>query len=247
MAYEVTKRIAGRAYLYRVESIRDPETGRRRNRWTYLGRAQREEGSSKAEQPKRRGDARERLLDALERLLDRHDFGEVTADAIAVEAGLAHGTFYRHFGDKRAALLAVLQRLRERRGAVTAGLRDDVQSEAEARAGLRAMAETMLRAPAAHPAVLRTFFLLALRDPEIVRERRDRRALLTAAIGEHLRSLTARGLARVHDADATAAALLAMLDGFYREAVIDETPLDEPRIAAALEAIDRAVFGVVDR
>ena len=39
VAYKVTKRIGGRAYLYRVESQRDPETGRRRNRWTYLGRA----------------------------------------------------------------------------------------------------------------------------------------------------------------------------------------------------------------
>ncbi len=244
MAYEVTKRIGGRAYVYRVESVRDPETGRRRSRWTYLGRATGERPESPA-RPKPRGDARERLLDALERLLAEHDFAEITADAIATGAGLAHGTFYRHFRDKRAALLAALDRVRERRGGpFTEGLRDDVASGAEARAGLRAMGEGILRAPAAHPALLRATFLLALRDPEAIRERRERRAAGVARLGAHLRALTVSGLARVTDPEATAAALLAMLDGFYREAVVDETPLDEPRIAAALNVIERAAFGL---
>src|SRR5579875_1893773 len=115
MAYEVTKRIAGRAYRYRVESVRDPETGKRRSRWTYLGRA--EGAAAAAPAPaRRRGDARERLLDALERLLEARDLAGVTADAVAAEAGLAHGTFYRHFRDKRDAFKAALDRLRKRRG-----------------------------------------------------------------------------------------------------------------------------------
>ncbi|HZO93965.1 MAG TPA: helix-turn-helix domain-containing protein [Candidatus Baltobacteraceae bacterium] len=245
MAYEVTKRIGGRAYLYRVESVRDPESGRRRSRWTYLGRAQPADARrAPAEPPKRRGDARGRLLDALERLLAARDFGDVTADAIAAEAGLAHGTFYRHFRDKRAALLAAMERVRERRGPLTEQLRDDVASEAEARAGLRAMGDAILRAPATNPALLRASFLLALRDPEASRERRERRADGIARIGRHLSALSERGLARVTDPEATAAALLALLDGFYREAILDETPLDERRIAAALDVIERAVFGI---
>ena len=40
MAYEVIKRVSGRAYRYRVESYRDPETRRVRGKWTYLGRVE---------------------------------------------------------------------------------------------------------------------------------------------------------------------------------------------------------------
>ncbi len=134
MAYEVTKQIGGRAYLYRVESVRDPETGRRRNRWTYVGRADR---SGAAAPARHRGPdgARGRLLDALERLLAERDFGDVTAGAIASAAGLAHGTFYRHFADKRAALRAALDRSRDRRGPLTAALRADVATEARGARG----------------------------------------------------------------------------------------------------------------
>ena len=92
MAYEVTKLVNGRPYRYRVRSERDPATGKTRNRWTYLGRVDAGRGPATL---KPRPNAREALLDALERLLDRSEPGDVTAAAVSVEAGLAHGTFYR--------------------------------------------------------------------------------------------------------------------------------------------------------
>ncbi len=245
MAYEVTKTIAGRSYRYRVESVRDPASGKRRNRWTYLGRLGAERAAAAA--PKRRGDARERLLDALERLLAERDFALVTADAIAAAAGLAHGTFYRHFRDKRAALLAALDRLRERRGPALETISDEVASAAAARAGVRALVQAVLRAPAEHPALLRAYYALASSDAELGRERRERKAAAGKRLAEHLQALAARGLATVRDPEATAAALFAMLDGFYREAVLDGTPLDEARIAGAADVTERAVFGVLAR
>jgi AcrR family transcriptional regulator len=187
------------------------------------------------------------LLDALERLVAQRDFGAITADAIAGEAGLAHGTFYRHFRDKRDALLAALERVRERRGPALASLRDDVASLDEARAGIREMVESILRAPAEHPALLRAYYALALRDAELRAERNERKADATRRIGAHLAALRSRGLASVADPAATGAALFAMLDGFYREAVVDGTVLDEPRIAAAVEVTERAVFGALPR
>src|ERR1700740_3641603 len=105
MAYEVTKTIRGRAYRYRVESVRDSETGKRRNQWTYIGRA---EGTATRPPAKRQSNARKSLLDALERLLATHEFGDITAGMIASKATLAHGTFYRHFRHKREAFLAAL-------------------------------------------------------------------------------------------------------------------------------------------
>ncbi len=245
MAYDVTKTIAGRTYRYRVESVRDPATGKRRSRWTYLGRAEGERSARPA--PKPRGDARARLLDALERLLERRDFADVTADAVASEAGLAHGTFYRHFRDKRDALRAALERVRENRGPALDALADDVAGAAEARAGIRRLVESVLRPPAEHPALLRAYYALGLRDEEFARERAERKAAASKRLREHLDALRARGLTELGDAEAAAAALFAMLDGFYREAVLDGDPLDDARIAGAAEVMERSVFGVLAR
>jgi AcrR family transcriptional regulator len=241
MAYEVTKTIAGRAYRYGVERVVDPASGKRRSRWTYLGRVT--GAAPAAAPPRRRSDARPRLLDALERLLETRDFAAVTADAIATEARLAHGTFYRHFRDKRDALRAALERVREERGAAAEALRDDVATTAEARAALRAMVVRILSSPADHPALLAASYALAARDEELARERRARKAQGAAALARHFAALTARGLASVADPEATAAALLAMVDGLYRDAVLDRNALDAPRIAAAAAIFERAVFG----
>jgi len=243
MAYEVTKTIAGRAYRYQVERITDPVTGRRRSRWSYLGRVAGPLAAARAASPRRRSDARPRLLDALERLLETRDFAAVTADAIAAEAGLAHGTFYRHFRDKRTALDAALERVREERGLGAERLRDDVDSAAEARAALRGLVERILSSPAEHPALLRASYVLLARDEALARQQRERKALGRAKVARHLAALTARGFASVTDPDATAAVLLAMVDGLYRDALLDRNALDAARIAAAAVAFERTVFG----
>jgi len=100
MAYEVIKRVSGRAYRYRVESFRDPETKRVRGKWTYIGRVE-GEGTLSPER-KARPSSRDRLLDALERLLENHDLALLSTGMVASEAGLAYGTFYRYFKDINA-------------------------------------------------------------------------------------------------------------------------------------------------
>jgi AcrR family transcriptional regulator len=241
VAYEVTKTIAGRAYRYQVESVRDPETGKRRNRWTYLGRAA--AGAGPPPPPRQpRGNARERLLDALERLLATRDYEQVTADAIALEAGLAHGTFYRHFRDKRDALRGALLRVREQARLGFDRLRDDVTDLAEARAQIRALADG-LRAPAeTHPALLRAYQLVALRDEALIRERRAAREAGVARLTAHLTVLRDRGLSDVRDPGATAGVLLALLQGLIREAILDGVVADEGRRTAAADVLERAVF-----
>ncbi|HEV8022739.1 MAG TPA: TetR/AcrR family transcriptional regulator, partial [Candidatus Lustribacter sp.] len=110
MAYEVTKLVNGRPYRYQVRSERDPASGKLRNRWTYLGRG---DPGAKPGPAKPRPNARQALLDALERLLDRSDPGDVTAAAVSLEAGLAHGTFYRYFHNRVDAIRALADDLRE--------------------------------------------------------------------------------------------------------------------------------------
>jgi len=245
MAYEVTKTIAGRSYRYRVERVRDPATGKARSRWTYLGRAT--PGAAAAPPRRRAGDARERLLDALERLLATRDFAEVTAGAIVAEAGFAHGTFYRHFRDKRDALRAALERIRAARGPTVEDLSREAGDAGEARAGFRAFVVSVLRSPAEHPALFRAYQALVLRDPEIARERRARLEAGTRTFASYLARLTARGFADVPDPQSAAAAVLAMIDGLYREAVLEGNVLDDPRVRGTADFLERAVFGRVGR
>jgi AcrR family transcriptional regulator len=108
LAYEVIKRVSGRAYRYRVESFRDPETRRVRGRWTYLGRVDPADAGLPDRPPK--VSSRDRLLDAAARLLADNDAESLSAGTIAREAGVAYGTFYRYFTDRAHAVRETLLR-----------------------------------------------------------------------------------------------------------------------------------------
>ncbi|MGH7756575.1 MAG: TetR/AcrR family transcriptional regulator, partial [Vulcanimicrobiaceae bacterium] len=113
MPRDVVKTIRGRAYRYRVESYRDPATGKTRGRWTYLGKVAADDGAGTVAGTRRdAGKTRAALLDATERLLGVIDLGKLTAAGIATEAGLGHGTFYRHFRNKGEAVRTAIERYR---------------------------------------------------------------------------------------------------------------------------------------
>jgi AcrR family transcriptional regulator len=242
MAYEVIKLVNGRPYRYRVRSERDPASGKVRNRWTYLGRG---DGGRTTMAAKPRPNAREALLDALERLLDRGGPAEVTAGAVSVEAGLAHGTFYRYFRNRVDAVRALADRLRSAR-AVELGLLDDPPADAAgARAALRAWTAALLRTRTEHHGVVRALIALAARDPEIRDTLRERREGAVRRLAAWLRELALRSIVAPSASEATGDVLFAMLDGIGREAVAAGEPLDDAHVAAAVDLIERAVFGAL--
>ncbi|MGB7405709.1 MAG: TetR/AcrR family transcriptional regulator [Pacificimonas sp.] len=62
--------------------------------------------------PTARGRAtREKLMSAAERCFADRGFDGTAVSAIASEAGISHGNFYRHFDDKGDILIAVIARL----------------------------------------------------------------------------------------------------------------------------------------
>lgn len=241
MAYEVVKTIAGRAYRYAVRSERDPDTGKTRNRWTYLGRVVSEGGSAKVRVPRR--NARLRLLEATEALLAGGEASAVTADAIARAAGVAHGTFYRYFADRSAALRALAQHIRETRGIGDDRLlRDDIESRDAARAGIRAWIVDKLRTARDRRASLRAWHALIASDAQLAAYREERREAVLRRLGEHLAVLCARGYARVADPGSIAANLIALFDGLLRATILENDNLDDARIAAAADIAERAIF-----
>lgn len=243
MAYDVVKTINGRDYRYRVVSERGLD-GKRRNRWTYVGRIASERAGKPSAAHVPRGGTRLRLLAATERLLSRSEAHEITVDAIVAEAGLAHGTFYRYFKDRAASLEALAVHIRASRGSAEENLRDDVATVAEARRGLRAWLTEKLWFAIERPEEIRTWFALMTSDPRLGAFREERRQATTQRMTAHFAALAQRGLAHVSDPAAMAFALSAMLDGIFRQTIVDGNALDDARIAAAADVVEHAIFGL---
>lgn len=225
MAYEVIKRVGGRAYRYRVESYRDPETRRVRGKWTYLGRVEGEGTLSPERQA--RPSSRSRLLDALERLLESYDTTSLSTGMIAHEAGLAYGTFYRYFKDLdhivREAMLrhdATSTRLRE---ALAVNLGD---ADAE-RDKVVAWLEEVVASAQAKPGLVRAWHIASNVDAAVVAERQSRFDRDVASFVDYMKRLQGAGLGSVSSPQFNAYALVALITAIVRECAVEKTFTDD--------------------
>lgn len=241
MAYEVVKDVKGRRYRYRVESYRDAESGRVRNRWTYLGRIAAE---ASARQPRTSSsETRRRLHEGLARLLERVDWNDVTSGAIAHEAGLAHGTFYRHYENKEAILRAALECRRADLEQTYQTLLEIAPSYEQERARLDRWVVELLRVRAGVRGIGSAFRIAAERNVALAALREESRASAISAIAAYLGQLEARGFARMHaDRRAYATIVFTLLEGVVeRMYVRRESP--SPSEGGALRvALGQTIF-----
>jgi AcrR family transcriptional regulator len=220
VAYEVIKRVSGRAYRYRVESYRDPETRRVRGKWTYLGRVE-GEGTLSPER-KARPSSRDRLLDAVERLLETNELASISTGMVASEAGLAYGTFYRHFRDLahvvRDAMVretANLEKLNERFG-------EPIGDAGTENAKLVAWVREAIAAVLLRPGLFRAWHVTSNHDWAVVAERQRRFEANVEHMASYLERLHSAGKAKSTPAFA-AYAIIALIGAATREAAIDKT------------------------
>ena len=246
MAHEVIKRVGRRSYRYRVESRRDPASGKLRPHWTYLGVAGDPEASAaEAGRPVRRASCttRARLLDAFERIAERERYGTITAGAVAAEAGVAHGTFYRYFRDKRDLLASALERVREDPARVAPSFDPPFASLEAERARVRAWLTAMFAKPADHPGVLRAFYDALESDTELRASVNERRRDRVAALAGYLSSLSAAGTIAVVRPEPLAIALLALVDATFRAEIgARNSTRAASSVAGAIDVFDRAIF-----
>ena len=233
MAYEVIKRVNGRAYRYRVESYRDPVTRRVRGKWTYLGRVEGEGTLSPERQA--RPSSRDRLLDAVERLLERSERSAISAGMVASEAGLAYGTFYRHFHDLahvvRDAMIrqtANLEQLGERFDE-PAGTR-----EAEGQK-LTAWARDAIGAALSRPGLFRAWLVTSNHDAAVVAERQQRFEANVERMTRYLDRLQAAGVAAGAQGF-SGYAIVALVGAAAREAAL-ETAFSEAKYDGIISVV----------
>ncbi|MFY9781400.1 MAG: TetR family transcriptional regulator [Candidatus Baltobacteraceae bacterium] len=242
MAHEVVKHVGSRAYRYRVETYRDPASGKVRGRWTYLGRAG-GEGESSATRPRRSArDTRERLLAALERLLEEQEYSGVTAGAIAAAAGLAHGTFYRYFADRGAALRAAIERAREAWARTRPSFEPPFGSLEAERVRVRAWVAAVLSAPYERRGLVRAWYAQREIDTELKALQRRNRAQTVDALASYLEGLGKAITIGVPRPREFADALLVLLEGTVRRVLVEGENLDAGAIAGVVDVFDRAIF-----
>jgi AcrR family transcriptional regulator len=220
LAYEVIKRVSGRAYRYRVESFRDPETRRVRGRWTYLGRVD----PADAGLPERpaKPSSRDRLLDAVARLLATGDPESLSAGSIAREAGVAYGTFYRYFTDRAHAVREALLRHGPSLGDVPAcfGQAPGTREEERARVArwLREIAEDAGR----QRGVVRAWHVYSNADEVVVQARRAAVDAAVDRVATYLEALREAGVTTISSSRFAAYALVALVVALGRDAALEE-------------------------
>lgn len=245
MAREVIKRVGKRAYRYRVESYR--EGAKVRSRWTYLGVADEASSLETRDRPLARasvrGGAREALIDAFERLSERQGYSAITAGAISIEAGLAHGTFYRYFKNKRDVLLAALARVREAVDRVRPSFNPPYGDLANERRRVREWTRVLATLPEAR-GVIRAWFDALDRDAELAAAHAIKVRERTATLAGYLEALAeTKTIVRANYA-ALAIALTTLLDATFRDAIVSGI-LDEFSLEGVSDVFDRAIFGVL--
>jgi AcrR family transcriptional regulator len=220
MAYEVIKRVGGRAYRYRVESYRDPETRRVRGKWTYLGRVEGEGTLSPERQA--RPSSRSRLLNALEEMLETSDLSTLTTGIIANRAGLAYGTFYRYFKDVHH----IVREAMLRHSATTDRLLDElfanVATPVIERHKIGNWVREMIVEAQAHPGLVRAWHVASNQDGALVVERQARFDAAVQSFAQYIEKLNAAGLTAVKSPAFNAYALVALCTAITRECAVEQ-------------------------
>ncbi|MGE0715473.1 MAG: TetR/AcrR family transcriptional regulator [Alphaproteobacteria bacterium] len=188
-----------------------------------------------------------KLETATARLLERLTYGQLTVDAIAAEAGVAHGTFYRYYASKHEIVAAVL------RGFFSSirAMRPSLAAMPDAYAAIHAANRHYVEVYRRNVGLMRCFLALRAEDPLVARIGRAADDGLVARV---LRSLARRGApaARLPLArqELLAHAVIAMVDALLRKVYgAGDPPLDrfadDPEgVAAVVSDIwYRALYG----
>jgi AcrR family transcriptional regulator len=210
VAYEVTKRINGRDYRYVVESYRDPDTSRRKAKWTYVGALDGDGVRAPVARPHKHVTKAD-VVAAVAKLLQFRDPEHVTVSVIAREAGISRSTFYRYFPDERKAFNSAILRICNEFLTSLPSLDESVRTIEEARATFRRWCEARFRLIGSQRAILHAIS----RDYRGKMPLQLERSLLTVnplgSLETFFKALDSAGIATIPDAAGMSRAILGSL------------------------------------
>ncbi|HEY9180546.1 MAG TPA: TetR/AcrR family transcriptional regulator [Candidatus Baltobacteraceae bacterium] len=238
MAYDVLKTIGAHRYRYRVESYRDPDSGKVKNRWTYVGKADDGAAEPATKRASSAGQTRDRLAASFLRLVEDRALDDVTPPAIAREAKLSSATFYRHFRSRDELVEFCTQRAMNDLNARLSELKAIAPTARQERARLRTLSVDLVRRPSAPPGLFRAWSVLS---PEKVREERHTRRI--KAFSEYIEELARRKYIEApENVRRLAIALSMIVHAFTRRSVLESRLLSEEDYAVVADTFTRLIF-----
>lgn len=188
----------------------------------------------------RREQTRRRILEVARELLEDRPWSDVSIEEVAQRAELTRTAFYRHFGDRQALLLALLDDM---------GLRLDLVADPWERGDgdvgeLRPSLVRLVGVFHEHGRLLRAIADAATLDREVAAVYADLGTRLSASAAARIARDVDAGRSRVRDPAAVGAALVWMNERYLLDQ-FGRPPLGDPdRAAAALAEIwERTVYG----
>ncbi|MBK7578773.1 MAG: TetR/AcrR family transcriptional regulator [Myxococcales bacterium] len=184
-------------------------------------------------------DTRQRLLEAAELAFTQRGYDETQTPDIAERAGVAVGTFYRYFSDKRQAFVELVEQHLERSyqsvmNRLTPDSFASTRTTRERRAAVDQVIDILFESTSVNPRLSREFMAVAMRDAEIAKLRDDYeergRVVLAALIRQSVSE------ARIPDAAAAAHVISVAAQDVAFVTVGLRGPPPSPRQARAMRA-----------
>ena len=174
-----------------------------------------------------------RILEAALTLFSRRGFHKTTAKAIAAAAGVATGSFYRYFKDKKAAFMAVCLRQEQQIGdrifEMGRQMRNQGQSEQEI---LTALIRFAVFSHEKNKAFHREVLAMQIQDPDVGAWVKDREERMRRAFLDFLTPVSDQF--RVADLQAAGELIYYAIEEIAHRAVIFESVSGRDRLVAEL-------------
>lgn len=177
---------------------------------------------------------RERVLESAVDCFEEDGYDQTTTAAIAAHAGIAVGTLYGYFRDKRSILLELIDTTTDEIAEhVVKGLDPDAWRDADPRARTRELIDAIFHTRSFNPGMQRIVWERFFKDDAVraAMEAIERR--VQGALAELLASLQAEGRLRVDDVQTSALLIHLSVEWMSNRLVLAE---DEARTDAAVDA-----------
>ncbi len=182
---------------------------------------------------KRGREKKDRILDRALDLFSEKGYHGTNTKEIAAAAGVATGTLYRYFRDKKAVFMAVWVRLEtEMRERIFGFGRRLAGEGGDPAALLETFIGFSMEAHRAHRGFHREVLVLQLLDPEAAAFNREREQRILDELKDFLQGL--HGMFRVGDLEAAAELVYLAVEETAHRAVIHESGVGEERLVAEL-------------
>ncbi len=236
MPYEVIKNVGSRKYRYTVESVRDAKTGKKKSRWTYVGRVNDETGSTRSTGAPLMPD---RLLSALSALLATRSFKSLTVEAVAKRAKTTHATFYRYFRNMHQLLESALKSAQQSFPSLDLHVTGDADEE---RRKIHELIESVFAQAKTHAAMLKALIQSRSDSPVLQALWNAHMERLQRSWAIYITELNAAGIGYDDDPGRAAELVVMCIQGRIHEAVLRNRNLTPDDSALWATAVSRLIL-----